>query len=345
MLVSSGPGSLSFYSAADKQFDFVATTLDQALLGEYTEYYQHVSPFRKKIDRMAAGERFSRAAHLADGEFTQTEIYRNYFRRQDVFNFEYLIFYKEDDVAGGISFSRSRRQKNFDRAETRALDFILPHLRRAFQIHLKLTEVRRDKKILLECFEKIAQGVVVVNRAGRPVFMNERARRLLDDGDGLAIDRRGALSANSPADAKKLKACLQGLFDANGQQRFGRCGVLQMARASGRRPLTIFVSPFVERSLNPLNSGTLAVLYISDPAAEPAAVEPVLTEIYGLTPAEAKLAAILARGATLSEAGTQLGIKQNTIRTHLKRIFSKTETNRQSELVKLILNSSVDLGR
>jgi DNA-binding CsgD family transcriptional regulator len=65
--------------------------------------------------------------------------------------------------------------------------------------------------------------------------------------------------------------------------------------------------------------------------------------MYGLTAAEAKIAAILGQGNSLNEACRTLSIKQNTARTHLKRIFSKTDTNRQSELVKLILNSPANL--
>ena len=57
----------------------------------------------------------------------------------------------------------------------------------------------------------------------------------------------------------------------------------------------------------------------------------------GLTSREASLAEPLARDVTLTNAAATLGITRENARVHLKRIFSKTETRRQAELVSLIL--------
>jgi len=56
-----------------------------------------------------------------------------------------------------------------------------------------------------------------------------------------------------------------------------------------------------------------------------------------LTPAEARLAADLADGLTLEESAERSSTQVATARTHLKRIFAKTRTRRQSELVRLLL--------
>ena len=85
------------------------------------------------------------------------------------------------------------------------------------------------------------------------------------------------------------------------------------------------------------------MIFITDPEAQSEAPAEVLQSLYGLTPAEAKLAALLAQGKSLTEAATELHVTQNTARTHLKHIFQKTGVNRQSELVKLILNSPASL--
>ena len=55
-----------------------------------------------------------------------------------------------------------------------------------------------------------------------------------------------------------------------------------------------------------------------------------------LTAAEAKLAGIIAEGATIDAAAKARGVSRETIRTQLKAIFSKTGTNRQTELVRLL---------
>jgi DNA-binding CsgD family transcriptional regulator len=58
-----------------------------------------------------------------------------------------------------------------------------------------------------------------------------------------------------------------------------------------------------------------------------------LVKLYGLTRGEATLAASLMRGKSIEEAARELFISPHTARTHLKRIFMKTDTHRQTELV------------
>jgi DNA-binding CsgD family transcriptional regulator len=60
---------------------------------------------------------------------------------------------------------------------------------------------------------------------------------------------------------------------------------------------------------------------------------------FGLTPAEARLAFHLARGETLRSAAVKLGISYETTRSSLKKIFRKTATCRQAELVIVILTA------
>ena len=81
----------------------------------------------------------------------------------------------------------------------------------------------------------------------------------------------------------------------------------------------------------------LALVLISDPERDRDIAASELARLYGLTPTEAKLALALLDGYGLDSAARQLSIGRNTARTHLKRIFEKTRTHRQAELVALIL--------
>lgn len=62
-----------------------------------------------------------------------------------------------------------------------------------------------------------------------------------------------------------------------------------------------------------------------------------LREMYGLTPAEERLAQLILQGLRLHEAEAALGIRHSTARTHMKRIYAKTGTHRQVELVRLLI--------
>jgi DNA-binding CsgD family transcriptional regulator len=61
-----------------------------------------------------------------------------------------------------------------------------------------------------------------------------------------------------------------------------------------------------------------------------------LRAVFGLTRTEALVAAEIFRGEGLKAAADALGIGATTARTHLQRIFGKTGTRKQAELVRII---------
>ena len=82
-----------------------------------------------------------------------------------------------------------------------------------------------------------------------------------------------------------------------------------------------------------------AALFLSDPEDEAHIDDAMVRRLYGLTPAEARLAVLLAQGHHLDEVGDILKISIHTARTHLKRIFGKTNTSSQSDLIRLVLSA------
>jgi DNA-binding CsgD family transcriptional regulator len=80
-------------------------------------------------------------------------------------------------------------------------------------------------------------------------------------------------------------------------------------------------------------------VFIRDPERKSQPSLELVKQLFDLTPAEARLALLLADGLTLDEAAEALEIRKNTIRAHLRSIFSKTGVKRQTTLVTLMLNS------
>ncbi|RYH68023.1 MAG: helix-turn-helix transcriptional regulator [Alcaligenaceae bacterium] len=79
------------------------------------------------------------------------------------------------------------------------------------------------------------------------------------------------------------------------------------------------------------------VLVLIDPERRARPVETQLQVLFGLTIAEAKLAARLANGSALGIAASELGIAKETSRSQLRSIFRKTGTHRQAELVAILM--------
>src|SRR5204863_2287614 len=80
----------------------------------------------------------------------------------------------------------------------------------------------------------------------------------------------------------------------------------------------------------------VAVVLITDPERQDPTDIELLVRTYKLTPKEATMAAKLSAGRSVKQAAEELAITYETARTHLRRIFSKTETSRQAELLLLM---------
>jgi DNA-binding CsgD family transcriptional regulator len=110
-----------------------------------------------------------------------------------------------------------------------------------------------------------------------------------------------------------------------------------VSRRSGRRGFQILVTPLALPAARSGHPSAAAALFVSDPERSVGGIDEVLRGYYGLTPAEVRLAALLMDGRSLEEAAEHLELSRHTVRSQVKRIFSKTETRRQSELVRLLL--------
>jgi DNA-binding CsgD family transcriptional regulator len=78
-------------------------------------------------------------------------------------------------------------------------------------------------------------------------------------------------------------------------------------------------------------------IFIADPEARPRDLSERFAQLFGLTPAEARLAARLAAGDSPAAVAEALGLSKHTIRVQLKALMDKTDTHRQAELVRLLM--------
>jgi DNA-binding CsgD family transcriptional regulator len=109
-----------------------------------------------------------------------------------------------------------------------------------------------------------------------------------------------------------------------------------ISRKAPRRPLQLVVTPFHSSEIL-LDEHPAALVFLNDPDALPASRASVLRALYGLSPTECRLTDLLAQGCEVSAAAEVMKTSILTARFHLKTIFRKTGTARQSQLMRLVL--------
>jgi DNA-binding CsgD family transcriptional regulator len=115
----------------------------------------------------------------------------------------------------------------------------------------------------------------------------------------------------------------------------GRIGNVIIARRENKRPILIKVLPVHGAARSPF-LGARFILSFRDLDAVRRTSLDVLAELFALTPAEARVASMIAAGSSPEEVADDLNLARETVRNQIKAIFGKTDTHRQNELAALI---------
>lgn len=184
--------------------------------------------------------------------------------------------------------------------------------------------------------EHLPQAALLVDGKGVVGSLNERASIMVAHGDGLLI-RHGILRCMHPKDTSVMHQMIADAAQRERSPERTRGRGLRIQRPVGRLPLTALVTALVRPDAS--GGGPVIAVFVSDPERVLALDLHLLRVWYGLTPAEARVAALLTDGLTVAEIVDRLRIGANTARTHLKSIFAKTSTRRQAELIRLLLSN------
>lgn len=240
-----------------------------------------------------------------------------------------------------LRLSRSEARGDFNASEKNLLEQILPHLKLALEMLDKLATAETDRSLYAHTLSRLAIGSIVVAADGRILEMSGIARAVLNERDGLQ-DVNGLLTLATPRETQRLREIIRTVANISPDGRQPLPTALRAERPSGRGDLGLVVQPA------PLELGNMieprAIVLLSDPETAVSVSPETIGALFGLTAAESAICVQLVNGATLDEAGLALGIKRNTVRAHLRSIFEKTGVDRQSRLVRLILNSVVPVA-
>lgn len=209
---------------------------------------------------------------------------------------------------------------------------LVPHLQQALRAQHSLDDFAREDADLQAALDSVDHGIVVVGAGGQVLNLNAAAEKVLRDGDGLQVVSRRITAANAPTNRTLHRALHSALAGTSDSVRGGHSFTAQ--RPSGTRPFVIHVLP-LHRLDEP--DRRRALLVLADPGHEPEPGTDLLQRLYQLTRTEADIALRVAHGADPKQIAEDLSVSIATVRTHLHRVFDKTDTHRQVELVRLLL--------
>jgi DNA-binding CsgD family transcriptional regulator len=319
----------------------VSVGTDPQVEARYSAYYGSIDPYPQAGSlETAVGDFAPTERWMPEADFVRTEFYNDYQRPNGWLHGFALPLMRDPGGRVAMVIGLRSKQRGIFGAETKqTLLQMLPHLQRALRIHDQLEIASLEQAASARVIDGVSVGVILVDERGRVVRTNSIADSIMAAEDGLQSRPSGLEGATTEQTAVLQYAIGDAAVTTQGRGT-GAGGRLTLARPSGLHPYVVEVSPLDREAPLWGTPRAVAAILVSDgsPGALPSAGD--LQRLYELTPAEAELVLHLARGLSLEQTAEQRGVAVNTVRSQLKRVFAKTNTNRQADLIRLVLGVS-----
>jgi DNA-binding CsgD family transcriptional regulator len=192
-------------------------------------------------------------------------------------------------------------------------------------------------RMVFYALDQLSVGIILVDRSAKVVFANVAARSLSTDDGALLLNSRLTSTSASHRFGELIRSVLE---DTSVR-------AMSLPSPGDGQPLMVLVSPVrgaeLDRSDIRSMRNAAALVMICNPDRRAQIPAAWMTDAYGLTLAEARVALAVSAGATIADTARRLRISPNTVKTHLRRVYEKTGTNRQAELSRLV--ATIGLAR
>jgi len=275
-------------------------------------------------------------------EFYATRIYKEWVKPQGYVDFVSATLDKSATGAALLGvFRREEHGLVDDDTRWRARQ-IVPHIRRAVLIGRVIERKTAEAATFADTFDGLSAATFFVDALGRIVHANASAHALLAEGSPLRAPN-GRLAASDAATAQSLSD----IFAAAGEgdAAIGIKGIAVPLTARDGEYFTAHVLPLTSGARRGAGAGYAAVaaMFVRKAAIEAPSLPETIAQHFNLTPSELRVLLAVVEVGGVAETADALGIGEATVKTHLHRVFGKTGTNRQAELVKLVAGFSSPL--
>jgi DNA-binding CsgD family transcriptional regulator len=301
----------------------------------YRETYVRINPILPAILSMDVGDTWSVQSFMPWKQLLQTRFYREWLEPQGGGDMVGTTIERTGTVVTTLSTAMHIRQSPVSEPAKRRLALLFPHVRRAVAIGnvIEMNRVRAES--LGDAVDAISAGVFLVGCEGEIVHANSLGRQLMDEG-GLVHARVDRLATVDGAGRGELAHAIR---DAGGGDRAigGRGTAIALTDRAGHRYVA-HVLPLTsgQRRRAGLSTGAVAAVFIH--RAEVRTVFPMeaVARQFGLSKAELRVLVASMEVGPPADVAPVLGVSEATVRSHLRRLFEKTGTARQADLVKLV---------
>jgi DNA-binding CsgD family transcriptional regulator len=298
----------------------------------YRDHYGQFDP-TQAIRLFDVGEIHSMKDWVPIEQYRKSQFYQEWVRPQ---RFEDAASVLLEKSADGFSyFGMIKGGGLVDENLRRRLAPIVPHLRRAVLIGRILHQRATIASPIEHALDALKAAMFLLDGTGNITHTNESGRDILERKDFLRAER-GRLVAADPQLNRILREAAAASVFGDGATRSESIALPFVAHDGERFVGHLLPLTSGQRAKTGTSFDATAILFVRKAALDVPPAADLIRSVFKLTPAEARVLLTIVEVGSVSESARDLDVAESTVKTHLARIFTKTDTKRQADLVKLV---------
>jgi DNA-binding CsgD family transcriptional regulator len=300
------------------------------------EYAQH--------DPLARLPRYGEVRNIPDlvnfDEYRRGRFYQEWLRPQGCADVANVVLERANSCPMLMTVIPGREMLD---ARMRArMQLVVPHASRALMINRTIERKQQRVIALADVVDRLSAGVILLDAACNIVHSNPAADAILDADDVLR-SVNGRLRARSPEANAALRNVFRDEAEVTAAAETGR--KVQLTSSDGTHHIAhVMALPSLLREGSAgCAGGAIGALFVWKAKLDARSCAGLIDRTFELTPAELRVLQSIVDVGGVPETAAALGIAETTVKTHLHRVFAKTGTSRQADLVKLAAGFSSPL--
>ena len=300
----------------------------------YLERYAKLDPTTAPMFQFVTDDVASLTDLLPPSEFANSVFNREWLEPQGFVDLLQASLEKSPTDFVRLFFLRKRESGMVDGSMRERLRLIVPHIRRAVLVGQMVDRAAAEAATFGNTLDGIGAGLFFVDAGGRIVHANTSGQDMLAQGV-LARGSSGKLASHDTS-------AVQGLDEIFGITESGdadepRGGAVPLTARDGEHYVA-HVLPLTagSRRQASASSEAIAAVFVKKAALDMPSPQSIIAKFYKLTPTELRVLFGIVQVGGVPEVAQSMGISPSTVKTHLRRLFAKTGTDRQADLVKLV---------
>jgi len=325
---------------------------------KYNEYFGAIDPRRQLTLSQAPGTTWACHDHFDDRFVGRNEFYQDLLIPIGARYILMCLIQRNDGVSAYLVFNHLAGQGHFSDHQRRAAAMLIPHLQRTIKLTMQSERFRGASFAGAASLNALDQSVFALDETGVVTFLNEKADVLLKKRRWLKT-RNGRLDAFSMAEEDKFATALLRVRLSRQAETLPLYGSENINGDPDQTQVVTVIPMPIDRSVRTENDISLVESHVTDlrdrvasdlshftgaelivlvsPQHRRSAISATsLRLLFKLTPAEARLAHDLAKGASVEEYAESAAISVATARTQLRAVLAKTGEKRLQDLVRML---------